>query len=423
MLDINFIRNNKKLIQNCMKNRDFNINLDEIIQLDENRRSVMQETQNLHAKQNVIAKTIGVIKTGKSEENIDLLMQESEKNKKQLISLDEKDKQLQYELMEILSRVPNILQESVPFGKNELDNVELKKYGIKKHFDFDAKEHWEIGEKLGLMDFESAVKISGSRFVVLKNQLAKLERALKNFMLDEHTKQFGYCEMYVPHLVNANSLFGTGQLPKFDNGYETKDGFYLIPTAEVPLTNMVMNSIISERELPLRFVAYSQCFRSEAGSAGRDTSGMFRQHQFSKVELVSICMPERSQDEHERMLSAAENILQKLDIHYRVCILSSGDTSFSSSKTYDIEVWLPGQKKYREISSCSNTLDFQARRMMARFKAEGGKKGYVHTLNGSGLAIGRCMIAIIENYQNSDGSFNIPNILIPYMNGIKKICT
>ncbi|QED23650.1 serine--tRNA ligase [Candidatus Deianiraea vastatrix] len=421
MLDINFIKNNLEIVKNSMKNRSFTFDFDALLKLDDNRRSVMQETQNMQSKQNAIAKEIGMIKSAKKDGNIDDLMKQSEEIKHTLAKLEENDAKLQHEIKEILATIPNILQDAVPFGTDDTQNLQISAFGEKKSFNFDIKEHYEIGEKLGIMDFESARKISGSRFVLLRSDLAKLERALKNFMLDTHAAEFGYEEIYVPHLVNANSMFGTGQLPKFDNGYITTDGMYLIPTSEVPLTNIAADMIISEEKLPMRFTSYSQCFRSEAGAAGKDTAGMFRQHQFSKVELVSICMPEKSHDEHERMLMAAENILKKLDLHYRVCLLCSGDTGFCSSKTYDIEVWLPGQKQYREISSCSNTLDFQARRMMARYKTHDNKKGYVHTLNGSGVAIGRMIVAIIENYQNPDGTFNIPNALKPYMQNIDKI--
>lgn len=414
MLDIGKIRKDPQCFIENMKKRGADIDINGIIFLDEQRREVMTKTQNLHAKQNELASKIGKIKCGKETGNVEELMQESEKNKGEIHLLDELDKNLQKKLHDVLATVPNILQDCVPFGGEE-DALEITKQGEKPNFDFTPVEHYVIGEKSGDMNFEEAVKMAGSRFVILKSQLARLERALKNFMLDCHTKEFGYTECSVPHLVNENAMFGTGQLPKFDNGYQTTDGFYLIPTSEVPLTNIVNGQIVSNEKLPMRFCAYSQCFRSEAGASGKDTAGMLRQHQFSKVELVSICMPDESNNEHERMLSAAENILKKLGLHYRVCILASQDTGFCSSKTYDIEVWLPGQGKYREISSCSNTLDFQARRMMARYKDLSGNKGYVHTLNGSGLAIGRTIIAIMENFQTSDKSFTIPEVLVEYM--------
>lgn len=415
MFDIGFIRQNKDFFLDSMKGRAFEIDINELFSLDENSRKIKTELQNLQAKQNELAKKIGMIKIGKSSENIDEIMKNSEEIKNKIPNLQIDSESLDEKLKVILSGIPNILQDDVPIGIDENDNLEIKKIGQKKEFNFTPKEHFEIGEASGLMDFDTATKISGSRFVILKSELARLERAIKNFMLDTHTKKFDYVETYVPHLVNEDAMFGTGQLPKFDNGYKTSDGFYLIPTSEVPLTNIARDSIISEEKLPMRFTAYSQCFRSEAGARGKDTKGMLRQHQFSKVELVSICMPEKSKEEHERMLEAAEYILKALDLHYRVCILCSGDTGFCASKTYDIEVWLPGQGKYREISSCSNTFDFQARRMMARYKTDSGKKGYVHTLNGSGLAVGRTLIAIMENYQNSDGTFEIPDILKKYI--------
>ncbi len=414
MLDISKICKNPDYYREIMQKRGVNVDINFIVSLDEKRREVMTNTQNLQAKQNELAGKIGKIKGGKEAGNVEDLLVESEQNKAKLTALQAQDSALQEEMREILSTIPNILQDCVPEGGEE-DSLEIKKHGAKREFSFTPLEHYIIGEKSGQMNFEEAVRISGSRFVILKSQLARLERALKNFMLDTHAKEFGYIEHYVPHLVNENALYGTGQLPKFDNGYQTTDGFYLIPTAEVPLTNLVNGQIISSEKLPMRFCAYSQCFRSEAGSSGKDTAGMLRQHQFSKVELVSITMPEESNKEHDRMLAAAENILQKLGLHYRVCILAGQDTGFSASKTYDIEVWLPGQGKYREISSCSNTLDFQARRMMARFKSESGQKGYVHTLNGSGLAIGRTIIAIMENFQTAEGKFEIPEVLRGYM--------
>jgi seryl-tRNA synthetase len=420
MIDINFIKQNQDLVVASMKKRCFDFDLSAILSIDETRREIMTKTQVLQAEKNAVAKKMGQAKMQKNETEAQIALKEGEAIKIELEQLEKFDRENQETMKNTLATLPNILQDLVPIGADEDENVVIKTVGTPRVFDFTPKHHHEIGEPLG-MDFELGRKISGSRFVVLKNQLAKMERALAAFMIDCHANDFGYNEVSVPLLVNENSMFGTGQLPKFDNGYQTTDGMYLIPTSEVPVTNIVNGDILSLTDLPLRFCCYSQCFRSESGSAGKDVVGMIRQHQFSKVELVSIVHPDKSQAEHERMLTAAENILQKLELPYQVSLLCSGDTGFSSSKTYDIEVWLPAQNKYREISSCSNMMDFQARRMMARFKDESGKNQYLHTLNGSGLAIGRTMIAIIENYQNSDGSFAIPTALRSYMNGAEKI--
>ncbi len=420
MLDINFIKNNREIVIESMKNRNFKFDIDELIQLDEKRREIMTKTQQLQSRKNELAKEIGSIKSGKIAGDINIVMKLSEEVKFELESLEKQDSESQDFMKQKLEMLPNILQSSVPIGATEDENIVIKTHGEKPIFAFKPKEHNEIGEKSGMMDFENARKISGSRFVILRNGLAKLERALANFMLDTHISDFRYQEISVPVMVNENSMYGTGQLPKFDNGYQTTDGMYLIPTSEVPVTNIVNSEIVDINSLPMRFCCHSQCFRSEAGSAGKDVTGMIRQHQFSKVELVSIVHPEKSEEEHERMLAAAENILQKLELHYRISLLCSGDTGFSSSKTYDIEVWLAGQGRYCEISSCSNMRDFQARRMMARYK-DGDKKGYLHTLNGTGLAIGRTMVAIIENYQNEDGSINIPKVLVSYMGGVEVV--
>lgn len=321
-------------------------------------------------------------------------------------------------LVDILSNLPNISAQNVPTGEDESSNVEIRKYGKRRKFDFTPKFHYELGERLGLMDFEQAAKISGSRFTILKGQLAKLGRALINFMLETHVNEFGYTEVHHPVLVKDRAMYNVGQLPKFfDDSYLTTDKLRLIPTSEVVLTNLVADKIIEEKELPIRFTAYSECFRKEAGSAGRDTRGMIRQHQFGKVELVSITTEDQSNDELERMTNAAEEILKKLELPYRIMLLCSGDMGFAAQKTYDIEVWLPEQNKYREISSCSNCGTFQARRMNTKYFLETDRKTkkYVHTLNGSALAIGRTIVAIMENYQNSDGSVTIPNVLQRYM--------
>jgi seryl-tRNA synthetase len=422
MLDINFIVKNRDIVMQQMQKRMITVDIDAIITAHNIFTTSNQQMQELQAKRNKISEDIARIKSGKGEN----LVEENLKNQAQIVNSQLEEVKIhnssnEQRLHDLLAFVPNILDDTVPTGTTEEQNIEIKQYGIKPVINFLPKEHDEIGHKLSMMDFETAVKISGSRFVVLRSDLATMERALASMMIQSHVEHFGYMEYRVPLLVNNKAMFGTGQLPKFDNGFITQDGRYLIPTAEVPLTNLVADQMLAEEELPLRFTAQSQCFRSEAGAAGRDTKGMIRQHQFSKVELVSIATPQQSKDEHERMLAAAEAILQKLNLHYKIMLLCSGDTGFCSQKTYDIEVWLPGQNKYREISSCSNAGTFQARRMKTKYKTKVGKKDFVHTLNGSGLAIGRTMIAILENYQNADGSVEIPNILQPYLGGKTKI--
>ncbi len=325
-------------------------------------------------------------------------------------------------LRDTLAKIPNLLDGAVPEGKDEAENKLEKQFGAPRNFTFTPKQHFELGEALGLMDFAGAAKLAGSRFTVLKGALARLERALGQFMLDTHTGEFGYSETIVPLLVNDATMFGTGQLPKFaEDLFQTTDGRWLIPTAEVSLTNLAAGEILPAAKLPMRLTALSSCFRSEAGSAGRDVRGMLRQHQFNKVELVSITTPEQSWDEHERMTRAAETILERLELPYRRMLLCAGDTGFSAAKTYDLEVWMPGQGTYREISSCSNTLAFQARRMNARYRAGEQKPDFVHTLNGSGVAVGRALIAVMETYQNEDGSITVPEVLRPYMGGLEKI--
>ena len=390
--------------------------------IDENRRKYMTEMQSLQAKKNEIADKVGVLKRTKGDEaKIAKLMEDGDAVGQAIKEIEDSVETASKLMKEILEIMPNILDKSVPTGKDENNNTVYHVFGEKPVFDFKPKLHFEIFDE-NLMDFENAVKISGSRFVILKGHLAMLERALKNFMLDIHTTEFGYTEMSVPYLVNRESAYGVGHLPNFeDDMFITTNDFCLISTAEVSLTNIVRDEILKEDDLPIRMTAFSSCFRSEAGSAGRDTRGMIRQHQFQKVELVSIVLPEESQAEHERMLGAAEEILRRLDLHYRVMTLCSGDVGFCSQKTYDIEVWLPGENKYREISSCSNMGNFQARRMSARLKRNDGKKELLHTLNGSGLAIGRTIVAILENYQQKDGSVLIPNALLPYTNGVTQI--
>jgi seryl-tRNA synthetase len=395
----------------------------EILRLDELRRTRLTELQELQSKRNQLAKAVGMSKA--KGENADAIMAES-KQVNEKIAAFEQAAQQQDELDILLSSLPNMPAGDVPEGKDEHDNKNMREYGSKPNFAFTPKEHFDLGETLGLMDFERAASISGSRFVVLKGALARLERALSSFFLDHHVNEFGYQEIIPPFLVRDAALFGTGNLPKFgEDLFKTTTDHYLIPTAEVPLTNLVRDSILDEDTLknnPLRFTAYTPCFRSEAGSAGKDTRGMIRQHQFSKVEMVSIVHPEASMAEHERMTSCAESLLKKLELPYRVMLLCSGDMGFSAIKTYDIEVWLPGQNAYREISSCSNCGDFQARRMKARFKAKDAKQTqFVHTLNGSGLPIGRTIVAILENYQQQDGSIIIPQVLRSYMGGMESI--
>ena len=391
-----------------------------ILELDERLRHAQTTLQDLQSKRNSLAKQIGTLKA--KGEDASHLLATGEEIKNSLPQYETLLAELEQNLHKILSTLPNLLQEDVPNGETEEQNVEIKREGTPKLFP-NSKQHFELGENLQMMDFATATKISGARFVILKDDLALMERALANFMLDIHTQQWGYTEVSVPYLVKEEAMFGVGQLPKMDQeSFLTREGFRLIPTAEVSLTNMVADMIVDEEELPLRFTAYSPCFRSEAGSAGRDTRGMIRLHQFSKVELVSITRPQDSNAEHERMLICAESILQKLELPYRIMSLCSGDIGFSARKTYDIEVWLPGQNCYREISSCSNCGEFQARRMAARYKELTSRKNkYVHTLNGSGLAVGRTMVAILENYQNEDGSIAVPAALRSYMNGIEKI--
>jgi seryl-tRNA synthetase len=420
MHDIRYLRENPEAFDAAMARRGLSSLSVELLELDTEHRRLITEQGELQAERNRLAREIGPKK--KAGEDAEALMQESKTINDRLTIVDAEIAS-GGELKKRLASLPNIMSADVPDGADESANVLRHIHGTKPTFSFPPKPHFELGEDLGMMDFEGAAKISGARFVVLKQDLARLERALAQFMLDTHTADFGYEEVAPPYLVRDNALFGTGQLPKFSEDlFATTDGRWLIPTAEVPLTNLVAGQILTEETLPIRMCAYTPCFRSEAGSAGRDTRGMIRQHQFSKVELVSITTPETSAAEHERMLSAAENILQKLGLHYRVMTLCSGDTGFCAEKTYDIEVWLPAQDAYREISSCSNVGGFQARRMEARYRPKGEKKTeYVHTLNGSGLAVGRTMVAILENYQNADGSITIPDALVGYMGGKRVI--
>jgi seryl-tRNA synthetase len=432
MLDIKWIRENPDALDQALKNRGAAPESARLIALDEARRTAIGKLEEAQARRNAASKDIGKAKAQKDEATAQKLMTEVAALKDALPVLEEEARQVDKALEDRLAIVPNIPLDSVPVGADEHANVEYRRWGTRPTIN-DAKEHFEIGEALGGMDFETAAKLSGSRFVVLKGQVARFSRALGQFMLDLHTGEHGYAEIQPPILVKNETMFGTAQLPKFvDDQYFAgnksqiesgeDDGYWLIPTAEVPLTNLVRDSILDEKVLPIRVTALTPCFRSEAGAAGKDTRGMLRQHQFDKVELVSITTPEQSGEEHERMLVCAEEVLKRLDLHYRVMTLSTGDMGFASQKTYDIEVWLPGQGTYREISSCSVCGDFQARRMNARFRPKEGKGNrLVHTLNGSGVAVGRALIAVMETYQQEDGSIAVPDALAPYMGGLKTI--
>jgi len=414
MHNINYIRSNSVEFDNAMKLRGESKLSSKIIELDKEKRETQTILQNLLAERKKISKKIGEIKSKNLDASSE--MKNVDEIKTKINTLKELEQIKDNELNSILLRLPNIPHQSVPFGKDENDNTLYKEWGSKPNFNFKPKIHYEIGENMGLMNFELASKLSGSRFVVLKKQISKLERAISNFMLNKHTEENGYTEYSLPFLIKRESLIGTGQLPKFgEDLFTAGDEHWLIPTAEVPLTNLVRNEILNVNQLPIRSTSYTPCFRSEAGAAGKDTRGMLRQHQFTKVELVSIVEPEHSEKELERMLTCAESILKDLKIHYRIMTLCSGDMGFSASKTYDIEVWLPGEGKYREISSCSNCSDFQARRMNTRYKSN-DKNLFVHTLNGSGLAVGRTLIAILENYQMEDGNVEIPEVLQKYFN-------
>ncbi|MCX8514885.1 MAG: serine--tRNA ligase [Burkholderiales bacterium] len=423
MLDVNLLRTNLDMVAANVAGKKTIIDKNYFIALENKRKSLQVKMEELQAQRNNFSKQIGNLKS--KGENVDKLLHEVN-----LIAGDLKQAQvdfdnLQLELSNWLYSIPNILDESVPVGTDETNNIEVRKFGTPRNFSFDIKDHVELGFDLNKsIDFETAAKISGARFVILRNKIAKLHRALAQFMLDTHVQEHGYTEMYVPYLVNAKAALGTGNLPKFeDDLFKTvrnNENMYLIPTAEIPLTNIVADCILKENDLPLKFVAHTPCFRSEAGSYGRDTKGMIRMHQFDKVEMVQIVKPEDSFATLEKMTQHAENILKKLNLPYRVIVLCSGDTGFSSAKTYDIEVWLPSQNTYREISSCSNMTNYQTRRIQARYKNANGKNELVHSLNGSGLAVGRTLIAIIENYQNEDGSITIPEVLVPYV-GFDKI--
>jgi seryl-tRNA synthetase len=422
LLDIKWIRENPDEARRMLQNRGYEYPLDELLDLDSLRRQKLIEVEGLKAKRNEGSKEVAKLKSkGEDPSN---LMEEIRNINEDIKVLDKEVQDIEENLRDLLLQIPNKPHESVPVGKSEEDNVVVRSVGELPKFDFEPKPHWELGEKMGLMDFEAGIKLAGSRFTVLRGNGARLARALINFMLDLHTREHGYLEFEPPFIVNSKTMTGTGQLPKFANDlyHCESDDLWLIPTAEVPLTNMHAEEILDEDVLPLYYTAYTPCFRREAGSHGRDVRGMLRQHQFDKVELVKICTPETSYDELEKLTQNAEEVLKRLGLPYRVVCLCTGDMGFAASKTYDLEVWLPSQNTYREISSCSNCEDFQARRMNTRYKPRGAKgTRFVHTLNGSGIAVGRCLIAIMENYQQADGSIKIPDALVPYMKGLTEI--
>jgi seryl-tRNA synthetase len=471
MHDIKWIRDNPDAFDRGLARRGLPGEAKRLIEIDERRRAAIQKAEAALARRNAASREIGAAKKSNEEAAAQALMAEVARLKAEIPALEAEEKKLSKELDDALAQIPNLLLPEVPDGKDSGDNVEHHRFGAKRNYGFTPQQHFDLGEALGQMDFETAAKLSGARFVVLKNGIARLERALGQFMLDVHTTEHGYIEVAPPLLVRDEVMFGTAQLPKFeDDQFETSAGskpqkylaeaiggiisafenakeisiarlqdvvargadtamqdlkntrLWLIPTAEVPLTNLVRESIVDEAALPMRFTAGTPCFRAEAGAAGKDTRGMIRQHQFDKVELVSITTPEQSRDEHERMLACAEEVLRRLDLHYRVVTLCTGDMGFAAQKTYDIEVWLPGQNMYREISSCSLCGEFQARRMNARYRAKDGRQNrYVHTLNGSGVAVGRALIAVMETYQQQGGSIAVPDVLQSYMGGLKTI--
>lgn len=423
MHDIKSIRENPEAFDAGLKRRGLAARSAEILAIDQQRRDVMSRLQEAQNRRNALSKGVGDAMKAGDKAKAEAIKAEVAALKDSIAAGEEDDRKLDQALRDVLSAIPNLPLEEVPDGVDEHGNVEVRRWGAAPAFKFEPRQHFDVGETLKLMDFEAAARMAGARFVVLKGALARLERALAQYMLDLQTGKNGYMECAVPLMVNDASAFGTGQLPKFaEDLFRTTDGRWLIPTAEVSLTNLVRDGIVEEAQLPMRLTAHTPCFRAEAGAAGRDTRGMIRQHQFSKVELVSITTPEQSREELERMTSCAESVLQGLNLHYRVMRLCTGDMGFGSRMTYDIEVWLPGQNMFREISSCSVCGDFQARRMEARYRPQEGKgTRYVHTLNGSGLAVGRTLVAVLENYQNADGSVTVPEALRGYMGGIERI--
>jgi seryl-tRNA synthetase len=421
MLDIKLVRNEPEKVREGMAKRGAQVPLDQFINLDQTRRRKLTEVEQLKNKRNTVSKEVGRLKS--QGQDAAGLIQEMQEVGAKIQELDGEIRGIEEELNRILMVIPNLPHESVPVGKDETENQFIRSWGEPRKFDFEPKSHDEVGTGLGIMDFERAAKISGARFVVMSGWGAKLERALFNFMLDLHTREHGYTEIFPPFLVNRASMTGTGQLPKFEEDmFKCIPGdFYLIPTAEVPVTNLHRDEILGPEQLPIKYAAYTACFRAEAGSAGRDTKGIIRQHQFNKVELVKFTKPEDSYTEHEKLVNDAEDVLQRLGLPYRVMLLCSGDQGFSAAKCYDLEVWLPSFNTYREISSCSNFQDFQARRANIRYRpAAGAKPEFVHTLNGSGVAIGRTVAAILENYQNEDGSVTVPEAIRPYL-GVEKL--
>jgi seryl-tRNA synthetase len=426
MLDLNYVRDNLDKVRAALEARNFDLTaLDAFAHADAERRSVIAESDQLNAQRNASSREIGnLMKEGKKEE-ANARRAEVNALKDRIAELDQLRAQTEARMHELLSTLPNIPHESVPIGEGESENVEVRRWGTKPEFDFEPKDHVDLGTTLGILDLERASKIAAARFAILNGAGARLERAITSFMLDVHTREHGYEETLPPFIVNREALFGTGQLPKFEADlFKLEDDreLYLIPTAEVPVTNYHREEILEASQLPMKWAAYTPCFRSEAGSYGRDTRGVIRQHQFEKVELVKYSLPENSYDELEALTRDAETILQKLGLHYRVVTLSTGDLGFSNAKTYDLEVWLPSQNTFREISSCSNYESFQARRAQIRFRRAGGAKPeFVHTLNGSGLAVGRTWIAVLENYQQGDGSVIVPEALRPYMGGVERI--
>ncbi|TSA20745.1 MAG: serine--tRNA ligase [Betaproteobacteria bacterium] len=420
MLDIQLLRKDLATVVARLATRGYPLDAPRFEALENERKDIQTRTQDLQAQRNTLSKQIGMAK-GKGIDASDLMQQVPAVNTA-LVDLEARLTIVQDAMQAFLEGIPNLPQAEVPVGKNEHDNVELRRWGEPRAFDFTPRDHVDLGEGLDLLDFPTAVKIATSRFALMRGDLARLHRALAQFMLDIHSGEHGYEEVYVPYLVNAEALRGTGQLPKFEEDlFKVGDNLYLIPTAEVPVTNIVAGEIIPVENLPIRLVAHTPCFRSEAGSYGRDTRGMIRQHQFDKVEMVQMVHPDDSSAALEELTGHAETILQRLGLPYRVMALCTGDTGFSAARTYDLEVWLPGQNAYREISSCSNFEAFQARRMQARFKNEAGKNEFIHTINGSGLAVGRCLVAVLENYQEADGSITLPEALRPYMRGVERL--
>lgn len=425
MLDVKILRNDYARVEQALQNRGKSLEMiSGFLPLDEKRRELLQESESLKNRRNTVSAEVAQRK--KNKEDADDLIAEMREVGDRIKALDEEVRELEVKIDNLTMSIPNIPHNSVPIGASEDDNVEVRRIGEPRSFDFEPKAHWDIATDLDILDFEAGAKVTGSRFTFYKSLGARLERALINFMMDLHSNEHGYVEMLPPYIVNRDSLYGTGQLPKFEEDVFklTEEGYYLIPTAEVPVTNYHREEILNAEDLPKKYVAYSSCFRSEAGASGRDTRGLIRQHQFNKVEMIKVVHPETSYDELEQMTTNAERVLQLLNLPYRVLALCTADLGFTAAKTYDLEVWLPQSNMYREISSCSNVEDFQARRANIRFRPEPkAKPEFVHTLNGSGLAVGRTVAAILENYQQEDGSMVIPEVLRPYMGGVEKITT